>query len=174
MNILLIGSGGREHALAWKIAQSDLVDTLYCSPGNGGIAAVAKLVSLDAGDHKAIINFCREKDIALVVVGPEDPLVNGLVDYLRVENIPAFGPGKGAAQLEGSKGFTKDICTKYNIPTAAYGRFSNAAAAKDYIAEQGAPIVIKADGLAAGKGVIIAQTLDEAITAIDNWIVERM
>lgn len=168
MNILLIGSGGREHALAWKIAQSDRLDTLYCSPGNGGIGDVATLVSLDENDHEAIITFCREKTISLVVVGPEGPLVNGLVDSLRGANIPAFGPSKGAAQLEGSKGFTKDICGKYNIPTAAYGRFSDAAAAKNYVEQQGMPIVIKADGLAAGKGVIIAQTLDEAKHAIDD------
>ena len=168
MNILLIGSGGREHALAWKIAQSDMVDTLYCSPGNGGILEDATLVSLDAKDHTAIINFCREKDITLVVVGPEDPLVAGLVDDLQTADIAAFGPCKGAAQLEGSKGFTKDICAKYNIPTAAYGRFTDAATAKNYVGQEGTPIVIKADGLAAGKGVIIAQTLEEANQAIDD------
>lgn len=168
MNILLIGSGGREHALAWKIAQSDMADTLYCSPGNGGIIENATLVTLDAKDHAAVIKFCREKHIALVVVGPEDPLVAGLVDDLQAADIAAFGPCKGAAQLEGSKGFTKDICAKYNIPTAAYGRFTDAAAAKNYVAQQGAPIVIKADGLAAGKGVIIAQTVDEANHAIDD------
>ncbi len=168
MNILLIGSGGREHALAWKIAQSDKLDTLYCSPGNGGIGDVATLVSLDENDHAAIISFCREKNIALVVIGPEGPLVDGLVDSLRDANIPAFGPCKEAAQLEGSKGFTKDICAKYNIPTAAYGRFSDAVTAIGYVEKHGTPIVIKADGLAAGKGVIIAQTLNEAMHAIDD------
>ena len=168
MNILLIGSGGREHALAWKIAQSEMLDTLYCSPGNGGIGDVATLVSLDENDHAAVIKFCHEKNIALVIVGPEGPLVSGLVDSLRAANIPAFGPSKGAAQLEGSKGFTKDICAKYNIPTAAYGRFRDAVAAKNYVEDQDMPIVIKADGLAAGKGVIIAQTLGEAKDAIDD------
>ena len=167
MNILLIGSGGREHALAWKIAQSPLLKTLYCAPGNGGIADVASCVALDAADHNAVIEFCRDHEIDLVVVGPEAPLVAGLVDDLKAADILAFGPTKGAAQLEGSKGFTKDMCAKYDIPTAAYGRFEDAEFAKDYIRKHGAPIVIKADGLAAGKGVIIAQTLDEAIDAVD-------
>lgn len=168
MNILVIGSGGREHALCWKIAQSPLVDTLYCAPGNGGIADVAACVSLDASDHAAVIEFCREMAIDFVVVGPEDPLVSGLVDALTDADILAFGPTAGAAQLEGSKGFTKDICAKYNIPTAAYGRFDKAADAKAYVEKQGAPIVIKADGLAAGKGVILAQTVEEALAAIDD------
>lgn len=168
MNILLIGSGGREHALAWKIAQSELVDTLYCSPGNGGISEEATLVDLDIKDHAAIIDFCKASDIALVVVGPEDPLCNGLVDDLKAANIPAFGPTAGAAQLEGSKGFTKDVCAKYNIPTAAYGRFDDAIEAKMYAGEQSMPIVIKADGLAAGKGVIIAMNKQEAFDAIDD------
>lgn len=168
MNILVIGSGGREHALCWKIAQSPLVDTLYCAPGNGGIADVAACVSLDASDHAAVIEFCTEMAIDFVVVGPEDPLVIGLVDALTDADILAFGPTAGAAQLEGSKGFTKDVCAKYNIPTAAYGRFDNAADAKAYVEKQGAPIVIKADGLAAGKGVILAQTVEEALAAIDD------
>lgn len=168
MNILVLGSGGREHALSWKIAQSPLVEMLYCAPGNGGIGDVATCVDLDASDHGAVINFCREMEIDFVVVGPEAPLVAGLVDDLTAEGILAFGPTKGAAQLEGSKGFTKDVCAKYDIPTAAYGRFTNADAAKTYVSEQGAPIVVKADGLAAGKGVIIAQTVEEAHTAIDD------
>ncbi|WCL53677.1 phosphoribosylamine--glycine ligase [Gimibacter soli] len=168
MNILLIGSGGREHALAWKIRQSPMVDTLYAAPGNGGIDAVATNAGLDVTDHAAIIAFCREMAIELVVVGPEAPLVAGLVDDLRAANIKAFGPTKAAAQLEGSKGFTKDICARYNIPTAAYKRFTDVAAAKAYVTEQGAPIVIKADGLAAGKGVIVAMTLKEALEAIDD------
>ncbi|MCK0068218.1 phosphoribosylamine--glycine ligase [Kordiimonas laminariae] len=167
MNILLIGSGGREHALAWKIAQSPLLKTLYCAPGNGGIADVANCVTLDAADHGAVIEFCRDHEVDLVVVGPEAPLVAGLVNDLKAADILAFGPTKGAAQLEGSKGFTKDMCAKYGIPTAAYGRFEDPEFAKDYIRKQGAPIVIKADGLAAGKGVIIAQTLDEALDAVD-------
>lgn len=167
MNILVIGSGGREHALCWKIAQSPLLKSLYCSPGNGGIADVAICVDLDTSDHVAVISFCNDHEIDLVVVGPEAPLVAGLVDDLTAGNILAFGPTAAAAQLEGSKGFTKDICAKYNIPTAAYGRFKDAASAKDYIQKQGAPIVVKADGLAAGKGVILAQTLEEALEAVD-------
>ncbi|SDD90284.1 phosphoribosylamine--glycine ligase [Kordiimonas lacus] len=168
MNILVIGSGGREHALCWKIAQSPMVDTLYCAPGNGGIADVAACVDLKATDFEAVINFCREMAIDFVVVGPEDPLVAGLVDALTEADILAFGPTAGAAQLEGSKGFTKDVCAKYDIPTAAYGRFKTAGDAKAYVAEQGAPIVVKADGLAAGKGVILAQTVEEAQSAIDE------
>lgn len=168
MNILLIGSGGREHALAWKIAQSPLLKTLYCSPGNGGMQDIATCVDLNSADHDAVINFCREFDIELVVVGPEAPLVDGIADSLADAGIAVFGPRKIAAQLEGSKGFTKDICAKYNIPTAAYGRFSDAASAKAYVADQGAPIVVKADGLAAGKGVVIAQTIAEAETAIES------
>ncbi len=167
MNVLLIGSGGREHALAWKIAQSPLMKTLYCTPGNGGIEDVANCVSLDTGDHNAVIDFCRDHEIDLVVVGPEGPLVDGLVDSLSTAKIPAFGPCKFAAQLEGSKGFTKDICAKYNIPPAAYGRSKDADDAKTYVRNQDIPIVIKADGLAAGKGVIIAQTLNEALEAVD-------
>lgn len=168
MNILVIGSGGREHALCWKIAQSPMIDTLYCAPGNGGIADVATCVALNPTDIAGVISFCNEMAIDFVVVGPEDPLVSGLVDALTEKGILAFGPSAGAAQLEGSKGFTKDVCAKYNIPTAAYGRFDNAADAKRYVTEQGAPIVVKADGLAAGKGVILAQSVAEAHTAIDD------
>ncbi len=168
MNILLIGSGGREHALAWKIAQSPLLKTLYCAPGNGGMQDIATCVDLDSSDHSAVIRFCEEFDVKLVVVGPEAPLVDGISDALSNANIAVFGPKKVAAQLEGSKGFTKDICAKYDIPTAAYGRFSDAASAKAYVAEHGAPIVVKADGLAAGKGVIIAQSIVEAESAIDS------
>jgi len=145
-----------------------MIGSLYCAPGNGGIADVATCLDLDAADHGAVIEFCQNHDIGLVVVGPEAPLVAGLVDDLTAANILTFGPTKGAAQLEGSKGFTKDMCAKYGIPTAAYGRFSDAESAKAYTREQGAPIVVKADGLAAGKGVIIAQTLDEALEAIDT------
>ncbi len=167
MNILILGGGGREHALAWKIAASPLVETLYCAPGNAGIAREATCVALDIADHAAIIAFCKEKNIGFVVVGPEAPLTAGIVDDLAKAGIKAFGPGKLAARLEGSKGFTKDICKANNIPTAAYERFTNAATAKAYIAKQGAPIVIKADGLAAGKGVVVAMTLAEANDAID-------
>lgn len=166
MNILLIGAGGREHALAWKIRQSPLVDELYCTPGNAGIAEVATCIDLDATDHRSVIHFCHDHAIALVVVGPEVPLVAGIADDLNEAGISVFGPSKLAAQLEGSKGFTKDLCAEFNIPTAAYGRFTDAEAAINYVREQGAPIVVKADGLAAGKGVIIAMTEQEAIDAI--------
>jgi len=168
MNILVIGSGGREHALCWKIAQSESVDTLYCAPGNGGIEKVATCISLDVDNHDNVISFVAKKAIDLVVVGPEAPLVDGLVDTLSAAGIKAFGPSAGAAQLEGSKGFTKAVCAKYNIPTAAYGHFTDAEAAKTYIREQGAPIVVKADGLAAGKGVIMAETIKEAEDAVDD------
>ena len=168
MNVLLIGSGGREHALAWKLAASPMLTKLYAAPGNPGIAREAELVALDVGDHGAIASFCREKSIDLVVVGPEAPLVVGLADDLRAAGIKVFGPSKAAAQLEGSKGFTKDLCARHNIPTAAFGRFTTADAAKAYIRDQGAPIVVKADGLAAGKGVTVAMTQDEALAAIDD------
>ena len=167
MNILLLGSGGREHALAWKIAASPLVDRLYCAPGNAGIAQEAEVVDLDIGDHQAVIAFCREKKIDFVVVGPEGPLCMGVVDDLEAAGIKTFGPGKIAAQLEGSKGFTKDLCKTGNIPTAAYERFRAAAPAKAYVRKQGAPIVIKADGLAAGKGVVVAMSVEEAEAALD-------
>src|ERR1051325_10134344 len=167
MNLLLLGSGGREHALAWKIAASPLTDKLYCAPGNAGIAREAECVSLDLGDHAAVIKFAKEKKIELVVVGPEAPLCAGIVDDLEAAGIKAFGPTKWAARLEGSKGFTKDLCKANNIPTAAYERFKSAAPAKDYVRKRGAPIVVKADGLAAGKGVVVAETVAEAEAAID-------
>ncbi len=168
MNVLIIGSGGREHALSWKIAASPLVTKLYCAPGNGGIAEIAECVPLKPLDFDSIVTFCRDKNIGFVVIGPEDPLVAGLVDRLDTEGIKSFGPSAAAARLEGSKGFTKDLCAEFNIPTAAYGRFADAAAAKTYAHKMGAPIVVKADGLAAGKGVIIAMTLDETDAAIDE------
>ena len=167
MNVLLIGSGGREHALAWKIAASPLLGRLYAAPGNPGIASHAECVALDVGDHAAVVAFAGEKEIGLVVVGPEAPLVAGLADDLAAAGIRVFGPSAKAAQLEGSKGFTKDLCARYGIPTAAYGRFDNAAAARAYARDVGAPIVVKADGLAAGKGVTVAMELDEALAAID-------
>jgi len=168
MKVLLIGSGGREHALAWKITQSPLLSKLYAAPGNPGIAEHADLVTLDTDDHAAVIAFCRAHAVDFVVVGPEAPLVAGLSDALRAEGIAVFGPSAAAAQLEGSKGFTKDVCARFDIPTGAYQRFNNAPKAKAYVREQGAPIVIKADGLAAGKGVTVAMTLDEALSAIDD------
>jgi len=167
MNILLIGSGGREHALAWKMAASPLLTKLWCAPGNAGIAREAECVALDVADHAAVIGFCRANAIDLVVVGPEAPLAAGIVDDLAAAVIKAFGPSKAASQLESSKGFTKDICKANNIPTAAYERFRDADAAKAYIRKQGAPIVVKADGLAAGKGVVVAMTLAEAEAAVD-------
>lgn len=167
MNLLLIGGGGREHALAWKLKQSPLLDTLYCAPGNAGIAALAQCVALDVGDHDAVARFCKDKDIGLVVIGPEAPLVAGLADDLEARGLSVFGPSAAAAKLEGSKGFTKDLCARAGIPTAAYARFSDANAAKAYLSTQPLPIVIKADGLAAGKGVTIAETREEAEAAID-------
>jgi phosphoribosylamine--glycine ligase len=167
MNILLLGSGGREHALAWKISASPLVARLVCAPGNAGIARECEVAPLDIADHAAVIAFCRARAISLVVVGPEAPLCVGIVDDLEAAGIKAFGPSRQAARLEGSKGFTKDLCRENRIPTAAYERFTAAAAAKAYARSQGAPIVVKADGLAAGKGVVMAATLPEAEAAID-------
>src|SRR6202166_4315107 len=167
MNILLLGSGGREHALAWKMASSPLADRLYCAPGNAGIAREAECVALDIADHGAVIAFCRERHIDLVVVGPEAPLCAGIVDDLEAAGLKAFGPTRAAARLEGSKGFTKDMCRANGIPTAAYERFRAADPAKTYLRARGAPIVVKADGLAAGKGVVVAQSIAEAEAAID-------
>jgi phosphoribosylamine--glycine ligase len=167
MNMLILGSGGREHALAWKMAASPLVTKLYCAPGNAGLAQEAECVALDVADHRAVIAFCQANKIEFVVVGPEVPLVAGIVDDLEAAGIKAFGPGKWAARLEGSKGFTKDLCKANKIPTAAYERFKGAAAAKEYVRKKGAPIVVKADGLAAGKGVVVAESVEEAEAAID-------
>ena len=167
MNILLLGSGGREHALAWKMAASPLTDWLICAPGNAGIAREAECVVLDLADHAAVIAFCRDNRIDLVVVGPEAPLCAGIVDDLEAAGVKAFGPTRAAARLEGSKGFTKDLCRKNGIPTAAYERFDAPDPAKAYIRARGTPIVVKADGLAAGKGVVVAQSLAEAEGAID-------
>ena len=166
MHILLLGSGGREHALAWKIAASPLVTKLWCAPGNAGIAREAECVPLEIADHRTVIAFCKANAVELVVVGPETPLAAGIVDDLGRAGIKAFGPSKMAAQLEGSKGFTKDLCAEFGIPTAAYRRFDNEAGALAYVRAQGAPIVIKADGLAAGKGVVVAKTLREAEDAV--------
>ena len=167
MRILVVGSGGREHALCWAIAASPLCDQLFCAPGNAGIAQQAKCLPVGAEDLDGLVTLCRDRAIDFVVVGPEAPLVAGLVDRLSTAGIKAFGPTAAAAALEGSKGFMKDLCAKYDIPTAAYGRFTEAEAAKAYIREQGAPIVVKADGLAAGKGVTVAQSVDEACAAVD-------
>jgi phosphoribosylamine--glycine ligase len=167
MNVLLLGSGGREHALAWALAASPLLQQLFCAPGNAGIAEIAACVALDIKDHAAVVQFCKANQIDLVVVGPEAPLVAGIVDDLAARRIKVFGPAKAAAQLEGSKGFAKDLCRACGIPTAAYQRFKDASAAKTYAAAHPLPIVIKADGLAAGKGVTIAETYEAAEAAID-------
>ena len=166
--MLLIGSGGREHALAWKLAQSPLLGKLYAAPGNPGIAEEAELVALDPADHRAMIDFCRRQSIGLVVIGPEAPLVDGLADNLRTMGLLAFGPNRIPAQLEGSKGFTKALCDRAGIPTARWARASDRLAAEAALEDFGLPIVIKADGLAAGKGVIIAGTAAEAAAALDT------
>jgi phosphoribosylamine--glycine ligase len=167
MNILVVGSGGREHALCWAIAASPLVTRLYCAPGNAGIAADAECVPIGVMDTEGLIAFCRAEMIDFVVVGPEAPLVAGLADALEGAGIATFGPSRAAAVLEGSKAFVKDLCAREGIPTAAYGRFTDAADAKAYVVKQGVPIVVKADGLAAGKGVVIATTVEEAHEAVD-------
>ncbi|MEJ0075515.1 MAG: phosphoribosylamine--glycine ligase [Alphaproteobacteria bacterium] len=167
MKILLLGGGGREHALAWKIAASPLTTKLWCAPGNAGIAQEAECTPVDLTDHTAVIALAKKLAADFVVVGPDNPLVAGIVDDLEAAGLRTFGPTSAAARLEGSKGFTKDLCRRYGIPTAAYERFSEAAAARAYVRAQGAPIVVKADGLALGKGVVVAQTLPEAEAAID-------
>lgn len=172
MNILVIGSGGREHALAWKCAQSNVVEKVYVAPGNAGTSLEEKLenVAIDAMDSEALADFAIDKDVTLTIVGPEAPLVNGVVDYFQKKGLACFGPSSAAAQLEGSKAFTKDFLKRHNIPTAAYQTFTDTAAATAYIKAQGAPIVVKADGLAAGKGVIVAQTEQEAIAAVEDML----
>lgn len=165
---MLIGSGGREHALAWKLAQSPSCHTLYAAPGNPGIAQHAQLCALDTENHAEVLRFCVAHDVALVVIGPELPLVAGLADDLRAANIATFGPGKAAAQLEGSKAFTKLLCAHNNIPTAAYGAYDTLAEAQAGLAQFGLPVVIKADGLAAGKGVVIAETMPQAQATLED------
>jgi phosphoribosylamine--glycine ligase len=168
MNVLLIGSGGREHALAWKLAQSPLLGKLYAAPGNPGIADQAELAAIDPADHRAVIDFCRRHSIGLAVIGPEAPLVDGLADNLRAMGILVFGPNRIPAQLEGSKGFTKDLCAKHSIPTARYARASDRLAAEAALEDFGLPVVIKADGLAAGKGVVIAESAEGIGDALDQ------
>jgi len=172
MRVLVVGSGGREHALAWALSASPLLETLFCAPGNAGIAEEAACVGIAATDIAGLIGFCRRERIDFVVVGPEAPLVAGLVDALEAEGIAAFGPSAAAAALEGSKSFAKDLCARAQIPTAAHRRFRDPAAAKAFIASHGAPIVVKADGLAGGKGVTVAGTSDEAWRAVDVALVE--
>jgi phosphoribosylamine--glycine ligase len=173
INVLLIGSGGREHALASVLAKSSRLGRFYAAPGNPGIGMLAELAPLKVADHSAVVAFCKSHSIGFVVVGPEAPLVAGLVDDLACAGIAAFGPTKFAAQLEGSKGFTKDICARYNIPTAAYLRCKDEASALAYLHKVGAPIVIKADGLAAGKGVTVAMTMAEAKAAVNDIFAGR-
>ncbi|MDX1824341.1 MAG: phosphoribosylamine--glycine ligase, partial [Thiohalomonadales bacterium] len=172
MNILVIGGGGREHALAWKAAQSKDVEIVYVAPGNAGTAHEPKLenVAIAADDIPALTEFAKDKQIDLTIVGPEVPLVLGVVDAFQAANLRCFGPTQAAAQLEGSKAFTKDFLARYHIPTAAYGNFTNAEEAIAYIRQQGAPIVVKADGLAAGKGVILAETEEDAIAAVKDML----
>ncbi len=172
MNVLIIGSGGREHALAWKAARSARVETVYVAPGNAGTALEPAIrnVAIDSLDFPALAGFARENGCGLTIVGPEAPLVSGIVDYFASHNLPCFGPSRGASQLEGSKAFTKDFLARHSIPTAAYRNFTDIEAATAYIRAQGAPIVVKADGLAAGKGVILARTEEQAIAAVEDML----
>jgi len=172
MRVLVIGSGGREHALCWAISKSPKCDKLYCAPGNAGIAQVAITVPIATHDLDGILSFVKNNGINFVVVGPEGPLVGGLIDCLENSGITAFGPNARAAEYEGSKGLTKDLCNKYNIPTAKYARFDEPSAAKNYISVHGAPIVVKADGLAGGKGVVLCNDINQAYAAIDNIMTE--
>ena len=172
MKVLVVGSGGREHALCWAIAKSKKLQKLFCAPGNGGIAQVCECVDISAEDISGIVNFAKLEKIGLVVVGPEAPLVAGMADCLEDAGIKVFGPSAEAAMIEGSKGMMKDLCAKYDIPTATYARFDECNAAKEYIRAHGAPIVVKADGLAAGKGVIICRNENEAYAAIDHIMIE--
>ena len=174
MNILIIGSGGREHALAWAIKESPLCEALYCAPGNAGIADIAICLALNTEDNAAVLQAARDYKIGLAIIGPEVPLVAGLGDALRAQGIPVFGPNKNAAEIEGSKGFMKDLCQKAGVDTAEYRRFTSAEEAKKYVTQKGAPIVVKADGLAAGKGVTVAMTLDEALKAIDEAMLQNV
>lgn len=173
MKVLVIGGGGREHALVWKIAQSPLVEKLWCAPGNPGIARQAECVPLAIEDIDGLLRFARENGVDLTVVGPELPLTLGIVDRFQAAGLAIFGPSQAAARLEGSKVFCKDLMAKYGIPTAAYGTFTDREAAVAFIRRRGAPIVVKADGLAAGKGVVVATTEEEAIAAVDSSMVEK-
>ncbi|MFA5549806.1 MAG: phosphoribosylamine--glycine ligase [Porticoccaceae bacterium] len=172
MNILILGSGGREHALAWKAAQSPLADTVFVAPGNGGTAREPGVenVAIDIADFEALASFVKLNNVGLTIVGPEKPLVDGVVDYFEEQGLAIFGPRKGAAQLEGSKAFTKDFLARHNIPTAEYRNFTEVEPALAYLRDKGAPIVVKADGLAAGKGVIVAMTLEEAEAAVRDML----
>jgi len=174
MKVLVVGGGGREHALCWKIAQSPLVDTIYCAPGNPGIAELAECVNIGAEEIETLCEFALAEKIDLTVVGPEVPLTMGIVDTFQAAGLEVFGPNKAAAQIEGSKGFSKNLMAKYNVPTADYQSFTEHSDAVAYIKEQGAPIVVKADGLAAGKGVIVAMTEEQAIAAVDDIMLDQV
>lgn len=174
MKVLVVGSGGREHALVWKIAQSSLVEELYCAPGNGGISAIAQCVPIKAMDIEAIVKFSKEKQMDMVVVAPDDPLAAGMVDALEEAGIRAFGPNKAAAVIESSKSFAKELMKKYNIPTADYEVFDNSNDAINYLKDKKYPIVVKADGLALGKGVIIAQSFEEAKKAVESIMEDKV
>ena len=173
MDILVIGAGGREHAIIWSLSKSEKVNTIYCAPGNAGISQIAQCVPIGVHEFEKLADFAIEKEVGLVVVGPDDPLADGIVDVFEAKNIPVFGPRKNAAEIEGSKTFMKDLLRKYNIPTAAYEKFDNYVAALDYLRSRPVPIVIKADGLAAGKGVTVAFTREEAETALHSMMVEK-
>ncbi|GIP45677.1 phosphoribosylamine--glycine ligase [Paenibacillus sp. J45TS6] len=173
MDILVIGAGGREHAIIWSLSKSEKVNTIYCAPGNAGISQIAQCVPIGVHEFEKLADFAIEKEVGLVVVGPDDPLADGIVDVFEAKNIPVFGPRKNAAEIEGSKTFMKDLLRKYNIPTAAYEKFDNYEAALDYLRSRPVPIVIKADGLAAGKGVTVAFTREEAETALHSMMVEK-
>ncbi len=173
MKVLVVGSGGREHAICWKLKQSPKVTELYCAPGNGGIAQVAQCVDIKATDVDAMVKWAKDNAMDLVVVAPDDPLALGMVDALEAAGIPAFGPRQNAAIIEASKAFSKELMKKYGVPTAKYETFTDLAAAQDYIRAQGAPIVVKADGLALGKGVVVAQTVEEALESVQAMMVDK-
>ncbi|MBG9768379.1 phosphoribosylamine--glycine ligase [Bacillus vallismortis] len=170
MNVLIIGKGGREHTLAWKAAQSSLVENVFAAPGNDGMAASAQLINIEENDHAGLVSFAKEHQVGLTIVGPEVPLIEGLVDEFEKAGLPVFGPSKAAAIIEGSKQFAKDLMKKYDIPTAEYDTFTSFEEAKAYVQEKGAPIVIKADGLAAGKGVTVAMTEEEAMACLHDFL----
>ncbi len=173
IKILIIGSGGREHTIAWKIAQSPLVEKVFIAPGNAGTSLVGENVNIGVNEFEKLAEFAEKEKIGLTIVGPEDPLVKGIVDFFEEKNLNVFGPSKKASIMEGSKTFTRDLLKKYNIPSAEYAVFENADEAKAYLKEKGAPIVVKADGLAAGKGVVVAETIEEAEKAIDEMILDK-
>ena len=173
MRVLVVGGGGREHALVWKIAQSPTVSKVYCAPGNAGISEQATLVPIKANDLNALLEFALREKIDLTVVGPEEPLTRGIVDLFESNGLSIFGPSKKAAEIEGSKAFAKEMMRKYHIPTASYEIFESRREAVSYIRRQGVPIVVKADGLASGKGVIICKTVEEAIQSVDMVMVEK-